>query len=154
MFAGSHCISSRIFRHLPDEEEFGIVDRVYQPLLESGEESLAGVVDDGLWFDIGTLQRYVSASRGMREAMVRGQIAAPAGSHVDGDSLVHDTARADVAASIVGARSRVSGAVRDSIIWDDCSVDASLERCIVTHGAAVTGEHRDALITTEGVFRL
>ena len=42
------------FEHLPDEEEFGIVDRVYQPLLAPGRETIAGVVDDGLWFDIGT----------------------------------------------------------------------------------------------------
>ena len=154
MFAGSHCISSRIFRYLPHEEEFGVVDRVYQPLLERGQETLAGIVDDGLWFDIGTLQRYLSASQGMLEAVVRGKVAPPSGSHIEGDSLVHDTAGGQVARSAVGERSQIRGEVRDSIIWNDCTVDASLERCIVTHGASVTGEHRDALITPEGVFRL
>ncbi|HEX6159991.1 MAG TPA: sugar phosphate nucleotidyltransferase, partial [Thermoanaerobaculia bacterium] len=36
MFAGSHCISDRIFDYLPDTEFSGIVDGAYQPLLENG----------------------------------------------------------------------------------------------------------------------
>jgi NDP-sugar pyrophosphorylase family protein len=81
MFAGSHLISSRIFRYLPDEEEFGIVDRVYQPLLDSATETLGGIVDQGLWFDIGTLPRYVSASREFLAAMVRGDLPPTDASH-------------------------------------------------------------------------
>jgi NDP-sugar pyrophosphorylase family protein len=79
MFAGSHLISTRIFEDLPEQEEFGIVDRVYQPLLASGRETIAGIVDDGLWFDIGTPQRYLAASGALREAMMRGELAPPAG---------------------------------------------------------------------------
>lgn len=147
MFAGSHLISSRIFASFPDEEEFGIVDRVYQPLLDSGTETIAGIVDDGLWFDIGTLERYTSASRGLLEAIVREEIAPPGGSHVDGDSLVHETASGRATRSVVGARSRIAGEVRDSIVWDDCVVEGTLERCVVTHGVRVTGDHRDELLT-------
>jgi mannose-1-phosphate guanylyltransferase len=146
MFAGSHLISTRIFTHLPDQEEFGIVDRVYQPLLDAGTETIAGVVDDGLWFDIGTLERYTAASRGLLEAIVRGEVAPPAGSHVDGDSLVHETATGRATRSIVGARSVIRGEVRDSIIWDDCAIDGTVENCIVTHGQTVTGTHRGALL--------
>ena len=119
MFAGSHLISTRIFELLPDEEEFGIVDRVYQPLLDSGRETLAGIVDDGFWFDIGTPQRYLSASHARREAMMRGELAPPAGSHIDGDSLVHETATGRATRSTVGARSALRGDVHDSIVWDD-----------------------------------
>ena len=63
MFSGTHLISRRIFDYLPDKDFSGIVDEVYQPLIDSGRERIAGVVDDGLWFDIGTPQRYVEASR-------------------------------------------------------------------------------------------
>src|SRR5438132_28417 len=65
MFSGTHLISSRVFRYLPDRDFSGIVEDVYKPLLESGAETLAGVVDDGLWFDIGTPQRYLAASQSM-----------------------------------------------------------------------------------------
>jgi mannose-1-phosphate guanylyltransferase len=146
MFAGSHLISTRIFEHLPEKDEFGIVDAVYQPLLDSGRETIAGIVDDGLWFDIGTPQRYLSASEALREAMMRGELASPAGSHVDGDSLVHETATGRGVRSVVGARSTVRGNVQDSVVWDDCVVEGDLERCIVAHGVHVTGTHRDAVL--------
>ena len=147
MFGGSHLISTRIFEFLPDEEEFGIVDRVYQPLLDSGRETISGIVDDGLWFDIGTPQRYASASHALREAMMRGELAPPAGSHIDGDSLVHETAAGRAERSIIGARSTVRGEVRDSIVWDDCVIDGTIERCIVAHGVKVEGVRRDEVLT-------
>ena len=151
MFAGSHLISTRLFDHLPDEDVFGIVDRVYQPLIDEGKETIAGSIDDGLWFDIGTPQRYASASRAMLEAIVRGDVAPPAQSHVDGDSLLHDTVRGSVTRSVVGARSIIRGEVRDSVIWEDCVIDGLVERCIVGHGVRVEGEHRDELIVRGGL---
>jgi NDP-sugar pyrophosphorylase family protein len=146
MFAGSHLISSRIFEFLPDVEEFGIVDRVYQPLLDSGRETIAGIVDDGLWFDVGTPQRYLAASRGLVEAMQRGELAPPPGSHLDGDSLLHETVIGRASRSVAGARSILRGQVRDSIVWDDCVIEGTIERCIVAHGVRVTGDHRDEVL--------
>jgi len=146
MFAGSHLISSSIFAFLPEAEEFGIVDRVYQPLLDGGRESIGGVVDDGLWFDVGTPQRYLAASQGLVEAMQRGLLAPPPGSHLDGDSLVHETAIGRVERSVVGSRSVIRGTVRDSIVWDDCVIEGTLERCIVAHRVRVTGDHRDEVL--------
>src|SRR4030095_12979726 len=74
MFSGSHVISSRVFRYLPDKDFSGIVDEVYQPLLDAKREAIAGVIDDGLWFDIGTPQRYLTASRALLENIVRGAV--------------------------------------------------------------------------------
>src|SRR5882672_11213650 len=92
MFSGTHLISNRIFDHLPDKDFSGIVDEVYQPLIDSGRERIAGVVEDGLWFDIGTPRRYMTASRTLLDLMVRGQLAPPNETRVLGDSLIHDTA--------------------------------------------------------------
>lgn len=140
MFSGSHVISSRIFRHLPDKEFSGIVDEVYQPLLDTGTETLGGVVDDGLWFDIGTPQRYLSAMLGLLAADVAKPAAIAQSSRI----------RGTVERSTVGARSVVEGELRDSAVWDDCTIgeQVRLERCIVAHGAAVKGplELKDALI--------
>lgn len=147
MFAGSHLISTRIFEHLPDREEFGIVDAVYQPLLDSGRETIGGIVDDGLWFDIGTPQRYLAASDALREAMLRGELAPPEGSHVDGDSLVHETTTGRATRSVLGARTTVRGNVVDSVVFDGCTIDGDIERCIVSHGVHVTGTHRDEVLT-------
>lgn len=154
MFAGSHLIRSGIFRYLPDQEEFGIVDRVYQPLLEEGRETIAGMVDDGLWFDIGTMQRYLAASRGLLGAIVRGEVPAPAQSFVDGSSLLHKSATGHARQSIIGARTTIRGDVRDSVVWDDCTIEGTVRNCVIGHGVKVTGTHENELILGEGVFPL
>lgn len=64
MFSGSHCVSSRLFRYIPERDVSDITGNVYQPLLSSGRETIAAMIDDSpLWFDIGTPQRYLVASR-------------------------------------------------------------------------------------------
>src|SRR5260221_3962539 len=66
MFSGSHCISSRLFDLLPDRPVSELVSDVYMPSVTRGDESLAGVLtDDPFWFDIGTPQRYLAATRGL-----------------------------------------------------------------------------------------
>lgn len=141
MFSGSHCISSRIFRHLPDKPFSGIIDEAYQPLLDGGRETIAAVVDDGVWFDIGTPQRYLSASRALIGLMASGAMDVPRGSRVEGTNVVHETARVagEAGGSTIGAGSAVAGSVRDSIVWDGCSIAAEtvLESCIVASGVRI-----------------
>jgi len=151
MFSGTHLISNRIFGYLPDKDFSGIVDEVYQPLIDSGREQIAGVVDDSLWFDIGTPQRYMSASRTLLDLMVRGQVPVPRDTRVVGDSLIANTARmATITRSIVGERSIIEGTLTDTAIWDDCRIaaGAKLDGCIVAHGVEITApiELRNVLI--------
>ncbi|HEX8153408.1 MAG TPA: NDP-sugar synthase, partial [Thermoanaerobaculia bacterium] len=155
MFSGSHSISSRVFRYLPDKEFSGIVDEAYQPAMENGREQIAAVVNDGLWFDIGTPRRYTGAAKSLVELMATGQLAAPEGSRVHGDSVVHDTASIPgaITRSSVGERTTIRGELRDSYVWNDCTIGGSvlLERCIVGHGVEITRpmELRDALIVRD-----
>ena len=143
MFAGSHVISTRVFDFLPDRDFSGIVEHAYIPALTQGER-LAGVVDDGLWFDIGTPQRYLAASRALLEQ------------HFKVDSLISGATGSqpveNVRRSTVGARSVIEGEVTDSIIWEDCRIarGVRLERCIVGHGVELLeGEYSDAVIVRE-----
>ena len=142
MFSGTHLISNRIFDYLPDKDFSGIVDEVYQPLIDSGRETIAGVVDDGLWFDIGTPRRYMSASRTMLDLTVRGQLVAARDTHVTGHSLIHDTGRVvgTISRSIVGERSVIEGRLTDTVVWDDCHIAKGvvLESCVVAHGVEIT----------------
>jgi len=151
MFSGSHLISSRIFRHLPEKDVFGIVDAVYQPLLD--REAIAGVVEDEPWFDVGTPQRLARANAGIRELMVAGTIQPPAGSRVTGTSIIEETAviRGAVSRSSIGANTLVEGQIDDCAVWTDCHIgkDVVLERCIVGHGVELAGpaDFRDVLLT-------
>jgi NDP-sugar pyrophosphorylase family protein len=152
MFSGTHLISNRIFGYLPDKDFSGIIDEVYQPLIDSGRETIAGVVDDGLWFDIGTPRRYMSASCTMLDLMVRGQLAIPRGTHVAGDSLFDDAAivTGTMTLSIAGARSVVEGTLTGSVVWDDCRIAKGviLDSCVVAHGVEIDSpvELRNVLI--------
>jgi NDP-sugar pyrophosphorylase family protein len=66
MFSGSHCVNSEIFRYIPDREVSEMTGDVYQPLISTNREKIAAVVnDDPMWFDIGTRQRYLAASRAL-----------------------------------------------------------------------------------------
>jgi len=152
MFSGTHLISNRIFNYLPDKDFSGIVDEGYQPLIERGTERIAGVVDDGLWFDIGTPRRYMTASRTLLALMVRGQLAVPSEMRIVGDSLIHDTANvsATISRSIAGEHSVIEGGLTDTVVWDDCRIapGARLDGCIVAHGVEIASgvELRDVLI--------
>lgn len=152
MFAGSHCISTRVFDALPDRDFSGIVGDVYVPALRDATETLAAIVDDGLWFDIGTPQRYLAASRAFLDATVNGKVAPAEGSRVRGDSVVHETAKVaeSLVRSAVGAGSVVEGEATDCVIWDHCRIAANtrLESCVVAHGVEIAGalELRNALI--------
>jgi mannose-1-phosphate guanylyltransferase len=152
MFAGAHVLSNRIFNVLPDRNFSGIVEHAYIPALADLSDELAGVVDDGLWFDVGTPQRYLDASAGLLEAMIRGKLALPEGSRVSGDSLLHETAIGVASRSTVGARSVIEGEVRDSIVWEECRIGSgvSVERCIVGSGVALSsGSYRDAILVLD-----
>lgn len=135
MFSGSHVISSRIFSQLPDRDFSGIVDEVYIPLIGNRKETVAAIVDDGPWFDIGTPQRYISAATGVLDMTLSGEMAVFAGSRIVKDSVVHQTASVlgTASRSSIGARSAIKGEVRNSIIGEDCRVTGSalLESCIV-----------------------
>jgi mannose-1-phosphate guanylyltransferase len=152
MFSGTHLISNRIFNYLPDKDFSGIVDEVYQPVIDSGRERIAGFVDDGIWFDIGTPQRYMNASRTLLDLMVRGQLPIPSETRIVGDSLIHDTAKVSgtISRSIAGERSVIEGSLIDTVIWDDCRIAsrAKLDGCIVAHGVEIATaiELRNVLI--------
>ncbi|MFZ2492393.1 MAG: sugar phosphate nucleotidyltransferase [Thermoanaerobaculia bacterium] len=155
MFAGSHAIGRRIFELLPDKEFSGIVDEVYRPAIAAGAETLAGVVDDGLWFDVGTPQRLLGAVDGVLEATLRAELEPADGSEVRGNSIVHATARTtgSINRSTVGSNSVVEGSVTGSAVWDDCHVPAGslLDRCVVAHGVTIPPgiELRDAVICVD-----
>jgi NDP-sugar pyrophosphorylase family protein len=152
MFAGSHLISARIFQYLPEKEFSGIVDEVYMPLIASGRETVAGVVDDRPWFDIGTPQRYISAGAAVLDMTLEGTMPVVRGSKIVGDSVVDQTAtiHGTVARSSIGARTFVNGEVRNSTIGRNCRVGRSavLESCIVGDGVEINRplELRSAII--------
>lgn len=141
MFAGAHAMSNRIFERLPDRDFSGLTEDVYIPELQTGGATLAGVVHDGIWFDVGTPERYMEATAGVLSAMLRGEIAVARQCELQGDgSLVHETARAGGVASksVIGAGSSIdsSASLSRTVVWNDCIVPAGcrVKASILSHG--------------------
>jgi mannose-1-phosphate guanylyltransferase len=136
MSSGSYCVSPRLFELLPDRPVSELVTEVYAPSVAGGSETLAGVpFNDPYWFDIGTPQRYLAATH----ALLGTESRVEATAHVTGS----------MTRSVAGARSVVRGVLCDSIVWEDCRIDAgvSLTNCIVGHGVELaSGRYTNAMI--------
>ncbi len=145
MFSGSHVLTPRIFELLPDRDFSGITEDCYIPLLRDPKEHLAGFVDDGLWFDIGTPARYLSASDSIRRLMLDGRMAIEPGSSSSTalESIVADSARIEghASRSIIGREALVKASARvsETVVWERAVVGegAELDRSIVAFDAEV-----------------
>ena len=63
MFSGSHCVARRVFDVMPDKDVFGMVDQLYQPLLQQGETIAAEL---GMSMDQAIRQTYADLYRQAR----------------------------------------------------------------------------------------
>jgi NDP-sugar pyrophosphorylase family protein len=155
MFSGSHLISSRIFSFIPDKDFSGIVDEVYMPAMSSAGESVAAVVNDGPWFDVGTPKRLIDAGRGLLELEAAGRVTLPKESELRSTSVVDRRARVSgrLDRSTVGADSDVAGTVVDSMVWERCVIpqDCVVESSIVAHGVELRAgeEFRNVLVCAD-----
>lgn len=140
MFSGSHVLSRRIFEALPDRDFSGITEDVYFRAVASGDEKIAGVVDDGLWFDIGTPRRYLEATQTLRDLMVRRSFRLTPGSTIANDSVVDSSAvvEGSVVRSTIGPDTAVhaSSWIEDSSLWRGAhiSADSSVLRSVIGEG--------------------
>ncbi|MGA7614172.1 MAG: sugar phosphate nucleotidyltransferase [Thermoanaerobaculia bacterium] len=145
MFSGSHALSTRVFDLLPDRDFSGITEHVYAPVTRNGSERLAGVVDDGLWFDIGTPRRYLEASDRIRALTVSGSLALPPAARVDHEteSVVADNAvlsrQSRRVTAGVGARVEEGAELTGSVIWRGVSIGrgARVHGCIITDDVVI-----------------
>lgn len=141
MFAGAHVISDRIFDLLPARPFSGIVEHAYIPVLESQDQLLAGLEDDGWWFDIGTPRRLLTATRAMLALMMEGEVASPEGSGIAGDSLMSSSSSGSARGSVIGADCLIAegAAVEGSLLLDGVSVgaDAQVHDSIIGPGVAI-----------------
>lgn len=129
MFAGVHALTPDVFEYLPQREFSGMTEDFYAPMLDSGDRAIAGVVHDGLWFDVGSPWRYLQASRELTAALVRGEVAMPRGSHVVSEaSIADESARIDgrFSKAVAGRDSVVESdaQVVDSALWEGARVEA------------------------------
>jgi mannose-1-phosphate guanylyltransferase len=132
LFTGVYMISPRIADDLPEQ---GCVVRHTMRRLLSRGEIIGGVVDSGLWHDLGTTAAYVDVHLGLlRGTISHDDIETPFESRWL-DPLVHVGEDVRLGRDLVaGARAvlRGRGTVENAIIWDGASVEAPTKGMIVT----------------------
>lgn len=145
MFAGAHALSRRIFDFIPDRDVSGLTEDVYAPVIEAGKETIAGLIHEDLWFDIGTPLRYLSASMQMLRLLQDGSLPLPPDSRVEKDCRVlaglDSELQGDLQDVVLGRRCRVRKAarVRDSVLWNQVEIGANafIRNAVLAHDVRV-----------------
>ena len=147
LFTGISILSPEIFQHIPAGVILSIIP-VYLEILKKGGKIGGVVIDDGLWFDLGTRESYLEAHRILAPGGHQLSHAQPGWpSPVHEFSNVHPEARLQgICAVGRGAKIRADAQVKDSVLWENSSVECSaeLDRCIVRDGSVAEGHIHSA----------
>lgn len=145
LFTGVYVVSPGMVKRIPADGPVSIVS-VWLDMLRVGEGQIGGIVlDDGKWWDVGTVEQYLAVHRffactGYQPAFLTGgSLPEP----VDASACV--AADAVLAgATFLGAGAEVGPAavLSDCVVWSGGVVEpgARLANCVVVDGARASGE--------------
>ncbi len=144
LFTGIYILSPRIFDHIPADKIISIVP-VLLDLIRAGQRIGGVVLDDGIWFDLGTRESYLEAHRlfapGNRKLSYPLDRPWP--------QAVHPDATVQAGAELQGATAVGAGAfvgegavLKDSVIWENAEIASRsrLDACIVRDGKRAEGD--------------
>jgi len=142
LFTGITILSPEIFRYIPAGRVVSIIP-IYLGLIGAGEKVGGDVVDEGLWFDLGTRAAYLAAHELLRPggyqlsyAQTDWPVPAAENSHVASTSCLQG-------ACAVGAGASVgeNAILQNCVLWENAVVapQSHLTRCVVRDGVEVEG---------------
>jgi len=135
MFTGVHILSPDAYDDLPANG--CIVRESYRKWVDEGR-TVAAVIDQSPWWDLGTLQAYLEANL----AFASGELTWPDLPIGRDGNMIHPGAE-------LGHKCRV----RSTLIGEGASVDSGVEldRCVVWDGAAVKTNLSRSIVTARGI---
>ena len=134
VFTGVYVVSSAAAADLP--EEGCVVRHTLRRLLARGEV-VAGVLDDGPWFDLGTLERYAEVNFALATGALRWPSVTPP---IDGVYAPSWADHSMLSAPVVigtGALVAPAATLARAIVWDGATVRRSVRDVVVTRGVVV-----------------
>ncbi|MEI6491907.1 MAG: sugar phosphate nucleotidyltransferase [Verrucomicrobiota bacterium] len=142
LFTGITILSHEIFRHIPAGEIVSIIP-IYLELIRCGARIGAEVVDEGLWFDLGTRDAYLAAHEllrpgGFQLSYARKDWPIP----VAANSQIAPGVRLQGACAIgAGASVGEDAVLEDCVLWENAVVAplSRLTRCVVREGMRAAG---------------
>ena len=107
-FTGIYCIQPEIIDFIPQDKVTTIIPTFIELI---GQRKLGGIVlDEGNWFDIGSLQSYRTVHRQLRESCEH---------PIDPDATIYPTAKVDEANCVIGPGAVIGPRARlwNTIVW-------------------------------------
>jgi mannose-1-phosphate guanylyltransferase len=147
-FANIAVWSPRIFQRIPSHKKVSFIPIIAEWIAQSGK--IGGVVvDDGLWFNIGSRTEYLEIHRTILEKNWKPRyVKTPGWSEPIAASADVDPTAQVLGCSVVGADCQVgAGAVlEDTILWPGAQIASrsELQGCIVRSHKKVDGLHRNS----------
>lgn len=134
VFTGVYVVSSSVADDLP---AVGCVVRHTLRRLLARGEVVAGVLDEGPWFDLGTLESYAAVNFALATGALRWAGVTPSADGVFAPSGVDRSRLSSPAVIGSGALIAPSATVSRAIVWDGVTVGASVRDAVVTRRAVV-----------------
>lgn len=150
MFTGIQILEPRIFDYIPRRRFSHTTTDVYLPALKNGERIVTHIAEQGMWYELSTLQRYLDISLELCKWDASFQTYLQTASHQNSHN------RDDV---IAGENSIIeNGAtVEDAILWRDVVIEANAEvrRTVLGDGVRVRAGERceDAVVVRAELVR-
>ena len=149
LFTGIYALSPRIFNHIPAGQVLSIVP-VFLQLLKAGEKVGGLVLDDGLWFDLGTLESYHEVHRLFADGLgLSYALDQPWPQPIHPDSRIGQNVTLKGGTAVgPGAEVGDGAELIDSILWDHTKIAsrARLESCIVRENGHAAGSLRATVL--------
>jgi NDP-sugar pyrophosphorylase family protein len=142
LFTGIYIVEPAFLRRIPPQTRISVIP-LFMEMIKQGAALGGVVIDDGVWWDLGTRESYLDVHAALAQADLF-----PGSGHWR--EPIAESARISPDAVIGGFLSAGPGAeieagaqVTDCILWDGARVLAgsALTRCIVTAGRTATGRH-------------
>ncbi len=137
LFTGIYLVEPAFLRRIPSGMKIGVVP-VFLEMSRAGARLGGVVLDSGEWWDLGTREQILSVHK------ARALSEAP---WIDANATLAPDARVRGASAIgSGAHIGAGAVIEDSIVWSGAVIEpgTTLQRCIVTGNAPVSGNHTDA----------
>jgi mannose-1-phosphate guanylyltransferase len=136
MFTGVHILSADAIADLPASG--CIIRHSYRRWVDSGR-TVAAIVDESPWRDLGTLSEYLQANLDLASGALRSPLVTPDPTRraalVDPSASIGQGAR--IERSVVGPGAHIAPNVRltRSVVWDGCRVDVDADGvCVAPNG--------------------
>jgi NDP-sugar pyrophosphorylase family protein len=137
MFTGIHIMQPEIFDYIPRGIFSDSVRDVYPQAMADGKIIAAHIAEEGSWFELSTLPRYLEISLEFLNREGR-DVVTDAGCHIDGS--------AQIARSVLWKRVRVESGARlaDCVVGDDVTIPAGSEfnRAVIVRADLAAGTER------------